>query len=355
MRHCRSFVWRLLLIVGIFCSGSLLAQGLWADQEGLQTLAQQGQSLWVGSPWLASQGLGLLLLLGAGLVPVLLGAWLLCQGFRWKGRELPLAGGAMAVLVLLGLAEPALLQVLLLVLTAVLFPGAVAWTLAAAAQREPAWLQQRSLPQAALLAAGGLLGWSLLGGLQMAALLVSRVRLTGDPSVPGGQVALLVPVLLGSLLMLVGLYGRLRPVKTNLWPTLFLGALLCGLYIAFVIQAGDWAGETSLAAFLAGGEREALLPRPQEVLLAAPCLPLFLWACRRELWLLPVLFGVGSTLEGALIVGAFCQGGVPLWVSFLRVLLSGGLGLVVGLLGMGLLEWAVCRFLRTHPGMDQAT
>lgn len=89
--------------------------------------------------------------------------------------------------------------------------------------------------------------------------------------------------------------------------------------------------------------------------MAAPCLPLFLWACRRELWLLPVLFGVGSTLEGALIVGAFCQGGVPLWVSFLRVLLSGGLGLVVGLLGMGLLEWAVCRFLRTHPGMDQAT
>lgn len=96
-------------------------------------------------------------------------------------------------------------------------------------------------------------------------------------------------------------------------------------------------------------------PRTKELFFAAPCVPLFLWAVRREVTLLKLFCGVGACLECVSVVNTFCHAIAPIHVSCIRTLSSAGIGLVLGLAAAGILEWLFCWIERRNPGMEQAT
>lgn len=71
-----------------------------------------------------------LLLLGAGLVPALLGVWLVCRWSKLQGRGWILVVVAMVALAALSQVQPAWMQKGLMLLSAVVFPCVAAWWIA---------------------------------------------------------------------------------------------------------------------------------------------------------------------------------------------------------------------------------
>ena len=74
------------------------------------------------------------------------------------------------------------------------------------------------------------------------------------------------------------------------------------------------------------------------MLVAVPCIPMFLWACRRKFAPLQLLCGAGVLLECVSVVNTFCHAVAPLLVSVMRTLLGVSLGLLPGLLAAAVLE-----------------
>ena len=74
------------------------------------------------------------------------------------------------------------------------------------------------------------------------------------------------------------------------------------------------------------------------MLFAVPCIPVFLWACRRKYAPLQLLCGAGVCLECVSVINTFCHAVAPLLVSVMRTLLGVGLGLVPGVLAVLALE-----------------
>ena len=79
-------------------------------------------------------------------------------------------------------------------------------------------------------------------------------------------------------------------------------------------------------------------PRTKELLFAVPCIPVFLWACRRNYAPLQLLCGAGACLECVSVINTFCHAVAPLQVSVMRTLLGVGLGLIPGLAALLALE-----------------
>ena len=89
----------------------------------------------------------------------------------------------------------------------------------------------------------------------------------------------------------------------------------------------------------ATGWRRPFYARPRSrALLAAPCVPLFLWACRRKVLFFQFFCGVGACLECVSVVNTFCHGVAPVGVSLIRSLLGAGLGLCLGLVAVAIAE-----------------
>jgi hypothetical protein len=74
------------------------------------------------------------------------------------------------------------------------------------------------------------------------------------------------------------------------------------------------------------------------MLIAVPCIPLFLWACRKRFAPLQLLCGAGVFLECVSVINTFCHAVAPLQVSVMRTLLGVGIGILPGLLAVALLE-----------------
>lgn len=125
-----------------------------------------------------------LLLLGAGLVPVLLGGWLVCRWSKLQGRGWILVVVAMVALAALSQVQPDWMQKGLMLLSAVVFPCVAAWWIAQFARQVPSRLSRHWLAWDGILTMGLVLGWSLLGGLHVAALMASRSYLMGHRSFP---------------------------------------------------------------------------------------------------------------------------------------------------------------------------
>ena len=113
---------------------------------------------------------------------------------------------------------------------------------------------------------------------------------------------------------------------------------ICGV---FLLRSGDWSGRFSgLETTLRNGLETAFYARPRskELFLAAPCVPLFLWACRRKVLFFQFFCGVGVCLECVSVVNTFCHGVAPVGVSLIRSLLGAGLGLCLGLVAVAIAE-----------------
>ena len=325
-------------------------------------LASRGLSFGEGFSCMESTPLQPVLLLGTGLVPVLLGGWLLCRLLKKEKWTL-----AVSLLVFLAFAaltawEAQLGQKLLMLFAAVVFPCVAAYGLLLVMTKPPKRCQRwQAWPflgaSAAVLGSVVLLG--LVGGLTVAALMSSRLYLMEYAIFSGVKVALLLPVLFALVLLVWGLRKELLWVKMRSWLVLLLlAAILCGLFGAFVARSGDWKGSVSGVESAVRNGLEYFFyarPRSKELFFAVPCIPLFVWACRKEVSWLQVLCGTGTCLECVSIVNTFCHAIAPVQVSFIRTLLAAGLGFVLGLILTAVVEGVCCWWCRTHPGMDQAT
>ena len=283
-----------------------------------------------------------LLLLGAGLVPVLLGGWLVCRWSKLQGRGWILVVVAMVALAALSQVQPAWMQKGLMLLSAVVFPCVAAWWIAQFARQVPSRLSRHWLAWDGILAMGLVLGWSLLGGFHVAALMASRSYLMGAQIFSGVKVALLLPIVFAALGLLYVLRQEIVAAWRRSWLPILLAVLLFGgICGVFLLRSGDWSGRFSgLETTLRNGLETAFYARPRskELFLAAPCVPLFLWACRRKVLFFQFFCGVGVCLECVSVVNTFCHGVAPVAVSLIRSLLGAGLGVCLGLVAVAIAE-----------------
>ena len=276
-------------------------------------------------------------LIGGGLLPLYAGVWLLCSFppfKKWK-EALTIAG----IVALMALSfVPALAQKLLMLAAAIVFPCCAGRSLALFAAQE----EEKPLRQSVLLFSGALLGWSLLSGLSVAAVMSTGQYMLGVSIFAGVKLSLLLPMAFGCILLLWQLRKPLLHTGWKGWLGLAgAGAVLALGALVLAARSGDIAGgisqlETNFRNFL-----EYTLyarPRTKEMLLAAPCIPVFVWACRRRVAPLQLLCGAGALLECVSVTNTFCHAVAPLLVSTIRTLLGAAIGLVLGILAVLVLE-----------------
>ncbi|MBR5538160.1 MAG: hypothetical protein IKU58_09695 [Clostridia bacterium] len=273
----------------------------------------------------------------AGLLPLFLGCWLLLRlvpALR-KPWLWPLAAVAyFAARMLLGSAFYPLLHLA----AALAFSLCAAYFVAEYGKKS----DEKPLWQTVLIFTAAFTGWSLLGGLWVSALMSTRTYLLDCAIFAGVKVSLLLPMAFGCGLLLWNLRQPLLRTGIKGWLGLAaVGAVLAAAALALALRSGDIAGgisklETGFRNFL-----EYTLyvrPRTKEMLAAVPCIPLFLWACRRKFAPLQLLCGAGVMLECVSVINTFCHAVAPLQVSVMRTLLGVGLGILPGLLAAAVLE-----------------
>ena len=121
----------------------------------------------------------------------------------------------------------------------------------------------------------------------------------------------------------------------------FAGAVLGAAALVLAARSGDIAGGISQLETNFRNWLEYTLyvrPRTKEMLAAVPCIPVFLWACRRKFAPLQLLCGAGALLECVSVTNTFCHAVAPLLVSVMRTLLGVGIGLIPGVLAVLVLE-----------------
>ena len=275
----------------------------------------------------------------AGILPLLLGVWLVLQLLpTLKKRSLWLHGAAVLLYFAASLVLGATFYPLLNLATAIVFSCAAAWFVAEYVKNS----SEKPLWQTLLVCTTALTGWSLLGGLWVSALMSTRTYLLDCAIFAGVKISLLFPMAFGCLLLLWNLRKPLLQTGWKGWLGLaFAGAVLGAAALVLAARSGDIAGgisqlETNFRNFL-----EYTLyvrPRTKEMLVAVPCIPVFLWACRRKFAPLQLLCGAGALLECVSVTNTFCHAVAPLLVSVMRTLLGVGIGLLPGILAVLILE-----------------
>ena len=277
-------------------------------------------------------------LIADGLLPLFAGLWLLCSFPPFKKWEKPLFCLGMAALSALCLLLPAFAQKLLMLAAAIVFPCCAGRSIALYTSRD----DDRPLWQSILLFTAALTGWSLLSGLAVAALMSTGQYMLGVTIFSGVKLSLLLPMAFGCLLLLWHLRKPLLQTGWKGWLGLaFAGAVLGAAALVLAARSGDIAGGISQLETNFRNWLEYTLyvrPRTKEMLAAVPCIPVFLWACRRKFAPLQLLCGAGALLECVSVTNTFCHAVAPLLVSVMRTLLGVGIGLLPGILAVLVLE-----------------
>ena len=277
-------------------------------------------------------------LIGGGLLPMFAGLWLLCSFPPFKKWNMPLSILGMAALLALCCLLPAFTQKLLMLATAIVFPCCAGRSIALYTSRD----DDRPLWQSILLFTAALTGWSLLSGLAVAALMSTGQYMLGVTIFSGVKLSLLLPMAFGCLLLLWHLRKPLLQTGLTGWVGLCaVGAVLALAALVLAARSGDIAGGISQLETNFRNWLEYTLyvrPRTKEMLAAVPCIPVFLWACRRKFAPLQLLCGAGALLECVSVTNTFCHAVAPLLVSVMRTLLGVGIGLLPGILAVLVLE-----------------
>ena len=177
-----------------------------------------------------------------------------------------------------------------------------------------------------------MLGWSLLGGVSVSALLSARSFALGCTVFSGVKLAQGAPLLtaLGLLLWLL----RRELKQGGLRRAIPAAALLALAGVLFAVRSGDSALSLELEDTLRLWLERTLYvrPRTKELLAGVPCALCLLPALRqgrKQPWLC-LAVGLGACLECVSVINTFCHGTAPLWSSLVRTLLAAGLGLLPG-------------------------
>ncbi len=285
----------------------------------------------------------LFLLLGAGMAPVLIGAWLLCRIINRRKWETPAALLAAAALAALTLWNASLAQKLMMFASAVLFPCAFALWIKRFAGYEPPRLNRLPAAASALAVLAGTTLWSILGGLSVASLMSTREYMAGDIIFTGVKLALLAPLGFAGVLLLIQLLSEHLPRKRLLRTVLVCALLLCAAGAVMILRSGDVnssaPGMDKVMAVRNWFEYTFYIrPRSKEMFVGVPCVIVFVWACRRRLPALRLLGGMGACLEAVSVTNTFCHAVAPVTLSLIRTLLAVGVGCVLGLAAVGVLE-----------------
>ena len=276
-----------------------------------------------------------ILRLWAGTLPLLLGCWLLLQlipGLNKWGRWLYPA--ALLLYVLAANILDARFFLLVQLAGVMVFSCCAAWFVAEYVKKP----NEKPLWQTVPVFTSVLIGWSLLGGLWISALMSTRTYLLGCAAFSGVKLSLLFPMVLCFGLLLWNLRKPFWQTGQKSWLAL---VAVGGILLLLTVRSGDTAGGIPAAetAFRSWLEYTFYArPRTKELLFAIPCVPVFLWACRRKHVPLQLLCGMGVCLECVSAINTFCHAVAPLTVSLARTLLAVGAGLVPGILALLALE-----------------
>ena len=88
-------------------------------------------------------------------------------------------------------------------------------------------------------------------------------------------------------------------------------------------------------------------PRTKEFLVGYPCMLLMIWSFRRQIPVLPLVFGAGAVIGLTSVVNTFLHIRTPFMLSVIRVLTGLGMGLIVGILALLVAE-AIYRAIIRH-------
>ena len=277
-------------------------------------------------------------LFAGGLLPLFAGLWLVCSFPPFKKWEKPLFWLALAAMATLCFLMPVFARKVLMLAAAILFPCCAGRSIALYTYRE----DDRPLWQSIAIFTAALTGWSLLSGLAVAALMSTGAYMLGVTIFSGVKLSLLLPMAFGCVLLLWYLRKPLLQTGLKGWLGFGFAAVVLGLAaLALAARSGDIAGGISQLETNFRNWLEYTLyvrPRTKEMLAAVPCIPMFLWACRRKFAPLQLLCGAGALLECVSVTNTFCHAVAPLLVSVMRTLLGVGIGLIAGVLAVLVLE-----------------
>lgn len=280
-----------------------------------------------------------LLLAGAALLPAALAVLLLCL-------TIPASPALEHILLVLGILIaaggafllPDLLQTLVAFGAAVLAPcyTALLFRSISSGQEDglcelPLWARY----PAALAAVAAI---SLAGGLYVGALLATRSYMLEFQVFTGVKLAQLLPLV--ATVLILGPVLRRRPAGRRVPGFLLVLMALCvaAALVLLVLRSGDNMLPVAKLETAARTWLELALyarPRTKEMLMAFPVLAFFLVAADRRAPLLELPLAVLAEVGSVSVVNTFCHIFTPVHVSFIRTLLSAGIGLVLGYAAMG--------------------
>ncbi len=326
---------------GAVCTDPAVYQSCLADLRG--RLEARGLTLGQGISIMEAptRSRSFFRLLEVGVIPAFAGVWLLCRWEKLRKHQFVLSVAAMVCMATVWVILPGLGQKLVMLAAALSLPAIGVIYLAKLAKTPSVFCKNRPFPAQALVFSIAVVGWALASGLCVAALMCSRVYLLSADIFSGVKLALLGPVGLMALLLIWQSGKELIPRDRKSFAA--LGAVLAvALIIAagLVLRSGDSTRASALESTVRVWLERTLYARPRtkELLLATPCVPLYLWACRKELPQLKLLTGIGCALELTSVCNTFCHATAPLRVSVIRTLLGAGIGFVLGLAACGILQ-----------------
>ena len=139
--------------------------------------------------------------------------------------------------------------------------------------------------------------------------------------------------------------GLERPVKLRWVAWAMLAAALIGVAglagLYYIVRTGNTVGGASTVELMIRNFLEEKLvarPRTKEFLIGVPCMMWFIYLCARRWRLLPIFVGLGMAIGATSFVNTFLHLRSPLNLSFARTGYAVAFGLVIGLVGIAVLE-----------------
>ena len=276
-----------------------------------------------------------LLLLGSGCLTAALWIFLVTRPERMRRW-----GFVLCLLALLGLCcgcllLPKLMQKVLMLLCAAVFPclavyGLWCWRKRPATRQLPDWITY-------LLGLCALLLWSLLGGFSVSALMSDRSYLMSDLMFSGVKVSQMIPLLFTFVLFVIPVLKEFfdGPItKKKVLPFLAAGLLLVAAGAVLVLRSGDVKRISTLETVFRNTLEYAFYTRPRtkELLIGVPFAAFVFTAFGRKNSLVALLSGLCFCLESVSVVNTFCHAVAPIHVSLIRSALAAGLGCLLGLI-----------------------
>lgn len=185
---------------------------------------------------------------------------------------------------------------------------------------------------------------SIAGGLLVGSFLSTEDYLLEFYIYKGVKLSQFIP-----LAFTIALFGLIaikmpKPKQTNkllkFLPIITTVIIIGGVVIIMLIRSGDVKSTPKIEEFIREFLENTLYTRPRtkEFACAWPSIAVFLWSQKRRLSFLALPFGIISVITTVSIVNTFCHIYTVLPVSIIRTLLGFGIGFIIGIIAIFVLN-----------------